>query len=110
MMNPRTWGCALSSVQIVHSVVADQRIRHGDDLSPIRGIGEHFLVTGHRSVETNLPDRRTGRAERFADKMTSIFECEDRAHVRREDARLAIPREKKLVKQRATLPACADSP
>ena len=40
----------------VRPVVADERISHGDDLPAIGGIGKHFLVAGHGSVEANLAD------------------------------------------------------
>jgi len=50
-------------VERVRPVIADERISHGDDLAAIRGIGQHFLVTGHRSVETNFADAGAGGAE-----------------------------------------------
>ena len=47
----------------VRSVISDQRVSHGHDLSTIRWIGQHFLITRHGSVETNLTDTCAGRAE-----------------------------------------------
>ena len=34
-----------------HAVVADVRTGHGHDLSPVGGIGQHFLIAGHGRVE-----------------------------------------------------------
>ena len=38
------------------AVVADVRIRHGDDLKSIGRIGRDFLIAGQRSVEDNFAD------------------------------------------------------
>src|SRR5205085_2082249 len=38
------------------AVVADQRIRHGDDLAPVRRVGQHLLVAGHAGVEDRLAE------------------------------------------------------
>src|ERR1043166_329260 len=38
----------------VDSVIPNQRIRHTDELSGIRRIGEHFLITSHGSVKDHL--------------------------------------------------------
>ena len=47
----------------IRAVVADQRIGHRHDLSAIRRIGQHLLVAGHGSVETNLANRGAGGSE-----------------------------------------------
>jgi len=39
----------------IDAVVAYLRIRHGDYLPSVGGIGQHLLVTGHRGVENHLP-------------------------------------------------------
>src|SRR5687768_9570116 len=67
-------------IEGIRAVIADERIRHGDDLAAVRRIGQHFLVTGHRSVKTNFADARAGRAKRFAVENSAVFESENRAH------------------------------
>ena len=62
----------------VHAVVADQRVGHGHDLAAVGRIGQHFLVAGHRSVETNFADTAAGGAKRFALENAPIFESEER--------------------------------
>ena len=42
-------------VLVINAVIADQRIRHGDDLTFIGGIGNHFLITGHACIEDDFP-------------------------------------------------------
>lgn len=41
----------------VDAVDADFRIGHDHDLSPIGGVSEHLLVTGHPGVEDQLAKR-----------------------------------------------------
>src|SRR5439155_23606228 len=41
-----------------HAVVALKRVRHADHLAGVGGIGDYLLVTGHGSVEHNLPEDR----------------------------------------------------
>src|SRR5204863_5220770 len=55
----------------VDAVVADLGIRHRDDLSAVRRIGQDFLVTGHARIEYDFavdlavgPESQTG--ENFA--------------------------------------------
>ena len=65
----------------IGSVIADKRISHRDDLPAIGGIGQHFLIAGHRSVEANFAHTRAGRAKRFTLENPAIFECKNSAHV-----------------------------
>src|SRR4051812_18795692 len=69
-------------VERVRAVIADKRIGHRDDLASVRGISQHFLVTGHRSVETNFSDPSPAGAKRFAFENPAIFKSENRAHAR----------------------------
>ena len=39
------------------SIVADQRVGHGDDLATVRRIREDFLIAAHARVEADLSDR-----------------------------------------------------
>src|SRR6185436_18059666 len=41
----------------VHAGIADMRIRQGDDLPAIRGVGEDLLVAGDGGVEDHLAHR-----------------------------------------------------
>ena len=52
----------------VHAGVADVRIGQRDDLPAVRGIGEDFLVAGHRGVEHHLADGGAVRADGTAAK------------------------------------------
>src|SRR5881394_1474612 len=65
---------AAFAVEGIDAVIADQRISHRYDLSAIRRIGQHLLVTGHRGVEANLADACTGCAKRFTLEMSAVFE------------------------------------
>ena len=40
----------------IDAVVADQRVRHRDDLPAIGGVGEDLLVAGHARVEHDLAE------------------------------------------------------
>ena len=71
-------------IERVRAVVSDQRIGHRHDLSAIGRIGQHFLITGHRGVETNLADAGARCAERFAFENPTVFESEERAHLERD--------------------------
>ena len=61
-------GLARLDIERVDAGVADERIGHRHDLPLIRRIGQDFLITGHRRVETNFAvrgqaaRRTTGRA------------------------------------------------
>ena len=50
-------------VLLVGSDDADMRKGEGDDLPGVGGVGEDFLVAGHRRVEADFADRFAGRAE-----------------------------------------------
>ena len=63
----------------VDPVIADQRIRHGDDLAAIGRIGQDFLITGHGGVEAGLPGCGDGRSEPGSLKHPAIFQGEKRA-------------------------------
>src|SRR5690606_14565294 len=43
--------------------VADVREGQGDDLARVRGVGQDFLVAGHRRVEHDLANGTAGRAD-----------------------------------------------
>ena len=47
-------GTAALDVFDIDPVVADFRIRHGDDLTAIAGVGQNLLIPGHRGIEANL--------------------------------------------------------
>ena len=49
----------------LHPVVADHRLREGDELARERRIGDHLLIAGHRGREHHLADARC-RARRTA--------------------------------------------
>ena len=50
-------------VLVVDADDSDMREGEGDDLGGVGGVGEDFLVAGHRRVEADLADRRAGRAD-----------------------------------------------
>ena len=77
-------GLAALLVERIDPVVPNLRIGHGHDLTPIRGIREHLLVTGHRCVETHLSDRGANGTKAFSDKITAVFKGKDCAHAGRE--------------------------
>jgi hypothetical protein len=60
----------------VHTVVADVRHRHGDDLARVRGVGQDLLVAGQRGVEADLAVGLTGRAARPAFEHGAVLERE----------------------------------
>ena len=67
----------------VDAVVADLRIGHGDDLATIAGIGEDFLVAGHRGVETDLAVDLAEGAEGRSGEDRAVFQgefCRSVAH------------------------------
>jgi hypothetical protein len=69
----------------VDARVADVRIGQGDDLAAVAGVGQDFLVAGHRGVEHHL----TGGVACGADGKT----LEDRPVCEREDGGIAGPEE-----------------
>ena len=50
-------------ILVVGADIADMREGEGDELSGIGGIGENFLIAGHRGVEADFADGVTFRAE-----------------------------------------------
>ena len=52
-------------IERICAVVSDQRVSHRHDLTAIRRIGQHLLVTGHRGVETNFADPRALARQRI---------------------------------------------
>ncbi|MCY1377711.1 hypothetical protein D9M69_652990 [compost metagenome] len=64
-------------VLAVDAVVADMRIRQGDDLLAVARVGEDFLVTGHRGVEHHLTGRGAGGSDRVAEKDRAVCERQD---------------------------------
>jgi hypothetical protein len=50
-------------VFVVYADVSNMRKREGDDLAGIGGVGEDFLIAGHRGVEAHLADFGAGRAK-----------------------------------------------
>ena len=62
-------------VALVDAVVADEWIRHADDLAGVGRIGENFLVTRHRGIEDNFAADFTLSGPRPATKRTTVFKC-----------------------------------
>src|SRR6202008_414310 len=60
-------------VELVCSVITDQRIGHRDDLTAVGRIRKEFLITGHRGVKTDLADCGAGCAERFSAEGPPVF-------------------------------------
>ena len=58
----------------VDAGIADEGIRHGDDLALVGRIGENFLVAGHRGVENNFSNSLSWKTMPFAAKNTAIFQ------------------------------------
>ncbi|MNY77036.1 hypothetical protein D3C86_2168130 [compost metagenome] len=56
------------------AVVADERIRHRDDLTAVGRVGQYFLITGHPGVEHDFAGRFAFAAERLADKQRAVFQ------------------------------------
>jgi hypothetical protein len=69
-------------IERIRSIIADERIGHRHDLPAIRRIGQHLLIAGHGSIETNLADARFGSAKGFALENPSIFQGENCTHRR----------------------------
>ena len=73
-------------VERVHTVVADLRNGHRHDLPAIGRVREHFLITGHRGIETRLADLGASGTKGFTDEKPTIFESKNSTHERAEDA------------------------
>src|SRR5437867_9614733 len=69
----------LLSVLVVVAGVADVYGGHADDLPLVRGIGQDLLVSRHRRVEDDLPDRLPPRPESLALEDAPVGERQQRA-------------------------------
>ena len=56
------------------AVVADHRIRVGDDLPAVARVGQRLLVAGHRGVEDDLAGHRPGGAGGVAVEARAVLE------------------------------------
>ena len=56
----------------IDAVVADVRLRQGDNLLAIAGVSQDFLVAIHRSVENHLADGGTCGTYGIADKNCAV--------------------------------------
>ena len=54
--------------------VADQRIRHGDDLTGVGRVGQDFLIARHRGIENDFANGFALKAVSLAAKNTPVFE------------------------------------
>ena len=59
----------------VDAVVADLRIGHRDDLPAVTGVGEDFLIAGHRRVEANLAVDFAVGPDGSSGEDGAVFEC-----------------------------------
>ena len=73
-------------ILLVGADIADMREGERDDLAGIGGIGEDFLVAGHRRVETDFADRVSGGAEAEAFDDGPVGENEEAGRHRRAPA------------------------
>jgi hypothetical protein len=58
---------------VTDSVVPDQRIREGDDLTAVGGIGDRLLIAGHGGVEDHLTGGVHVRPDRLPVKAGPVF-------------------------------------
>ena len=56
----------------VHAVIANVRIRQGDDLLAVAGVGEDFLITGHGGVEHHFAHGHAGCANGLAGEHRAV--------------------------------------
>jgi hypothetical protein len=61
----------------VDAIVADVRVRERHELLAVAGVGEDFLVAGHRGVEHHFADGGAGGTDRIADKDRAVCERQD---------------------------------
>jgi hypothetical protein len=61
----------------VDAVIADVRVRQGDDLLAVAGVSEDFLVAGDGGVEHHFADGGAGGTDRIADKDRAVCERQD---------------------------------
>ena len=64
-------------VLVVDADDPDMREGEGDDLGGVGGVGQDFLVAGHRRVEADFADRRAGRADPEALDHRAVGEHDD---------------------------------
>ncbi len=64
-------------VLCVDPVIADVRVRQGDDLLAVAGVSEDFLVAGDSGVEHHFADGGAGGTDRIADKDRAVCERQD---------------------------------
>ena len=60
----------------IDAVITDFRIGHCDDLTTITGIGENFLVSGHRGVKNDLTFHLAISAKGMTNEDSTI--CQDK--------------------------------
>ncbi len=58
----------------VDPIIADLGVGHRDDLAPVAGVGEDFLITGHGSVEANFAVDFAGCTETNAGINRAVFQ------------------------------------
>jgi len=58
----------------IDAVVTNVRVRQGDDLLAVAGVGEDFLVAGERGVEHHFADCGAGGSDRVANKDRAVCE------------------------------------
>jgi len=63
-----------------NAVVADERIRHRDDLPAIRRVRQHFLITGDAGVEHHFADDGSFRPERAAGEQRAVLQQQSCLH------------------------------
>ena len=86
-------------VHVVDAVIADERIRHRDDLAFVGRVGEDFLVAGHGRVETDLAARGGARAKTLSVKNRAVFEGQNCFHHQNRGAMLEGPAKRSSVKR-----------
>src|SRR5690606_8647697 len=64
-------------VLFVDAGVTDVRVRQGDDVPTVGGIGEDFLIAGDRGVEHHLADRHAFRTNGLPPEHRPVCESED---------------------------------
>ena len=69
-------------IEHIDAVVANMRIRHGHDLSKVRGIGQHLLVSAHGRVEAHFSRHRGHGTKCLPAKNPPVFKCQNRRHDR----------------------------
>ena len=60
-------------ILVIYTVITDERISHGDDLTLIGRIREDLLIAGHACIEYYLSKLFTRRTERITSKYLAVF-------------------------------------